>query len=231
MIRAIALDNDFSSLALIKEFCKGIDFIDLKKVFSSVEDTRRYLEKYPVDLIFSDFTLPDIGGVEFFRSLGQPCKVIFISSSNEFAAESYEVNALDYLLKPFSFQRFEIALNKVKDFFRGQILLEAPEKPFICFRIDYSLVKVMIEDILLVEGLDNYLKLHLENQKPLIIRSTMKAMLAKLPKDEFAQVHRSFIVPIRKINSVRNKFISIGEQEVPVGNRYETDFFRIFSVE
>ena len=230
MIRAIALDNDFSSLKLIEEFCKGIDFIDLKKVFSSVKDARDYLEKYPVDLLFSDFTLPDIGGVDFFKSLKQPCKVIFISSSNEFAAESYELNAIDYLLKPFNFQRFEIALNKVKDFFRGKKTIETIEKPFLCFRIDYSLVKVLIEDLVLIEGLDNYLKLHIENQKPLIVRSTMKAILAKLPVNEFVQVHRSFIVPIKKINLVRNKIISIGEQEVPLGSRYESDFFQFFSV-
>jgi DNA-binding LytR/AlgR family response regulator len=230
MIRTIALDNDFSTLELISEFCKRVDFIDLKKAFSSVKDARRYLEKYPVDLLFSDFTLPDINGIDFFKSLSQPCKVIFISSSNDFAAESYELNAIDYLLKPFDFQRFEIALHKVKDFFKGQKTMETIEKPFVCFRIDYSLVKVEIEDILLIEGLDNYLKLHIENQKPLVIRLTMKAMLAKLPANEFVQVHRSFIVPIKKASSVRNKVINIGEQEVPLGSRYESDFFRIFSV-
>ncbi len=228
MIRTIVLDNDFSSLERIEEFCKGIDFIDLKRVFSSVEDARQYLEKYPVDLLFSDFNLPDISGVDFFKSLTQACKIVFISSSNEFAAESYDLNAIDYLLKPFSLQRFEIALNKVKEFFRGQSAIETSEKPYICFRVDYSLVKVVIEDILLIEGLDNYLKIHLDNQKPLIIRSTMKALLAKLPQNEFVQVHRSFIVPLKKINTVRNKIINIGEQEVPIGIRYESDFFRVF---
>lgn len=230
MIRAIALDNDFSSLERIAEFCKAIDFIDLKKVFSSVEDARAYLEKYPVDLLFSDFTLPEINGIEFFKSLAQPCKVVFISNSNAFAAESYELNAIDYLLKPFGFQRFQLALNKVKDFFKYEQGAKNANKSELCFRIDYSLVKVAIEDILLIEGLDNYLKIYIENHKPLIVRSTMKAVMVKLPANEFVQVHRSFIVPIKKISSVRNKIINIGEQEVPLGNRYEADFFQIFSI-
>ena len=229
MIRAIVLDNDFSTLERIREFCKGIDFIDLKRVFSSVKEAGYYLEKHPVDLLFSDFTLPDINGIDFFKSISQPCKVIFISNSNEFAAESYELNAIDYLLKPFDFQRFEVSLNKVKDFFRLQSATEIAESAHICFRIDYSLVKVLIEDIVLIEGLDNYAKIHIENQKPLIVRSTLKALLTKLPPTEFIQVHRSFIVPIRKIGSVRNKIINIGEQEVPLGNRYEAGFFQIFS--
>ncbi|RFS15105.1 LytTR family DNA-binding domain-containing protein [Emticicia sp. C21] len=230
MIRAIALDNDFSSLERIAEFCKAIEFIDLKKVFSSVEEARVYLEKYPVDLLFSDFTLPEINGIEFFQSLAQPCRVVFISSSNEFAAESYELNAIDYLLKPFSFQRFQLALKKVKDLMKGQHATQNTGQSQLCFRIDYSLVKVAIEDILLIEGLDNYLKIYLDNQKPLIVRSTMKAILAKLPADEFVQVHRSFIIPVRKIDSVRNKVINIGEQEVPIGNRYENAFFQLFGI-
>ena len=230
MIRAIALDNDFSSLERIAEFCKAIDFIDLQKVFSSVEEARVYLEKYPVDLLFSDFTLPEINGIDFFKSLDQPCRVVFISNSNEFAAESYELNAIDYLLKPFSFTRFQVALNKVKDFFKNQQATKNTNKSHLCFRIDYGLVKVAIEDILLIEGLDNYLKIYIENHKPLVVRSTMKAILVKLSTDEFVQVHRSFIVSIKKINSVRNKIINIGEQEVPLGNRYEADFFQIFSI-
>jgi DNA-binding LytR/AlgR family response regulator len=228
MIRAIALDNDSSSLERITEFCKSIDFIDLKSVFSTVEEARIYLERHPVDLLFSDFTLPEINGVDFFKSLSQPCRVILISSSNEFATESYELNAIDYLLKPFSFQRFQIAIDKVKSFFTGQKTTETTEKLPVYFRVDYSLVKIAVEDIRLIEGLDNYVKIHLENQKPLIVRSTMKSILAKLPAHEFLQVHRSFIVSVSKISSVRNKIISIGEYEVPLGNRYENDFFQIF---
>lgn len=228
MIRAIALDSDFSSLKRISDFCKQVDFIDLKKVFSSIEDVRYYLEKYPVDLIFLDFTLPGISGIDFLKSLSQSCKLIFISSSNAFAAESYELNAIDYLLKPFNLKRFEIALNKANEFFKMHRNTASVEKSYVCFRIDYSLVKVEIDEIVLIEGLDNYLKIQIENEKTLIVRSTMKAMLAKLSESEFVQVHRSFIVPIKKISSVRNKIIKIGEWEVPLGNSYEARFFQLF---
>ncbi|WP_337042695.1 LytR/AlgR family response regulator transcription factor [Emticicia sp. 17c] len=228
MIKAIALDNECTSLQRIIDFCKKVDFIDLKRTFLKADEARKYLEKYPVDLLFSDIRLPNIAGVEFFKSLAQPCKFIFITAFNEFAAESYELNAIDYLLKPLDFRRFEMALNKVKGFFDNQAIPELPEKPYLCFRVNYGLVKVIIEDIVLIEGLDNYMKIYLDNQKPLVVRSTIKALLTKLPENEFLRVHRSYIVSLKKIVHVRNKIITTGNHQIPLSNNYEENFFQIF---
>jgi DNA-binding LytR/AlgR family response regulator len=148
--------------------------------------------------------------------------VIFTTAHSEYAVEGFNLNALDYLLKPFTFERFLQAVEKAK-------LFQPPPQPLI-FRIDYSLVKVNPPDILFIEGLDDYLKIHLQQQPPLVVRMTMKAILEKLPANSFVRVHRSFIVPLAHIEQVRNKTIFIAGNEIPIGNSYETSFFDQFKL-
>ena len=155
----------------------------------------------------------------------QNTAVIFTTAHSEYAIEGFNLSAMDYLLKPFTFERFGQAVKKAEEHFRYHA--EAESTP-LYVRADYSLVKIHIPDILFVEGLDDYLKIHLDGQKTIVTRMTMKGILEKLPPQNFIRVHRSFIVPFSRIESVRNKVVFIGEKEIPIGNSYEVAFFEKF---
>ena len=233
MINAIALDDELPALDVIEAFCSQIDSIDLRKTFTRTGEARYYLEENPVDLLFLDINMPAESGITFHKSISASLQspktmVIFTTAYSEFAVESYELQAVDYLLKPFTFGRFSQAVQKASEQYKFLHQSGDPQQAYLFFRVDYSLVKVAVADILFIEGLDNYLKIHLQGQKPLVVRLTMKAMLEKLPPKGFVRVHRSFIVSLDKIQVVRNKIITIGEEEIPLGSRYEGDFFGVF---
>lgn len=228
MITAIALDDEGPALDVVEAFCERIDFIDLKRIFSKTGEARLYLEENPIDLIFLDINMPAVSGIDFYRTIPHPAMVIFTTAFAEYAVESYELNALDYLLKPFTFERFLQAVKKAQEQFK---LLSQSTDTFdraLYFRVDYGLVKISPSMILFIEGLDNYLKIHLVNQKPLVVRLTMKAMIEKLPENKFIRIHRSYIVAVDKIISVRNKFIKVAGEELPLSSNYEEAFKELF---
>lgn len=223
MIKAIALDDEPLALDILQSFCNDIEYIDLQKTFTKSEDAFKYLKKYPVDLLFLDINMPSISGIDFYKKLPNKVMVIFTTAHSEYAVEGFTLSATDYVLKPFSFPRFEQAVEKA--YSQWKLQNQDPEKLYLFIRADYSLNKILISDILYVEGLDDYLKIHLENQKTIVARMTLKALLQKLPVPEFIRVHRSYIVPISKIEKVRNKIIYINQEEIPVSASYELAFF------
>jgi DNA-binding LytR/AlgR family response regulator len=225
MIRAIALDDEALALRIIEQFCSQVDFIELQRTFTLPREAAAYLQKYPVDLLFLDIEMPTMTGIDFYKAMRQTnTKVIFTTAHSAYAVASYDLNAVDYLLKPFTFERFVQATNKVN------LAVNTAITPHFFVRADYRLIKINFEDILYVEGLDDYLKIYLQAAKPLLVRMTMKAMLEKLPDREFVRVHRSFIVPLARIQSVRNKTITLEAQEIPIGSSYEADFLAIFKM-
>lgn len=244
MIKAIALDDELPALDVIEAFCSQIDAIDLRKTFTRTGEARYYLEENPVDLLFLDINMPAESGISFYKSMSpllrsQQTMVIFTTAYSEFAVESYDLQAVDYLLKPFTFSRFLQAVHKASEQHKFLHQSDPSQQPrngepaasaYLFFRVDYGLMKVAVADILFIEGLDNYLKIHLAGQKPLVVRLTMKAMLEKLPPTRFVRVHRSYIVSLDKVQTVRNKLITIDEEEIPIGNSYEEGFFRLFRV-
>jgi DNA-binding LytR/AlgR family response regulator len=227
MINAIAVDDEPPALEVLQALCGQVDFIDLQKTFTKSEEALRHLRKYPVDLVFLDINMPSISGIDFFRKLPHKTMVIFTTAYSEFAVEGFNLNAVDYLLKPISVARFIQAAEKARSQYNYQN--QAAEQQFLFIRADYSLVKIPISDILFIEGLDDYLKIHIENQKTVVARMTMKTILEKLPPSGFFRVHRSFIVSLSKIDKIRNKMIYIGKEEIPVSASYEKDFFAIIS--
>lgn len=224
MITCIAIDDEPPALKVIETFCEQVNFLDLKKTFTSPTEAIHYLNNYPVDLLFLDINMPSISGIEVFKKLKQPAMVIFTTAHGEYAVEGFNLNAIDFLLKPFSFERFNQSVKKAQDFFNFNLKINPATEQFIYIRADYSLNKIKIDDIQLIEGLDDYLKIHIKNGKNIVARLTMKGMLEKLPASKFMRVHRSFIVPLENISSVRKKVIYLGEIEVPIGNSYEEDF-------
>jgi DNA-binding LytR/AlgR family response regulator len=225
MISCIAIDDEPPALKVIESFCEQVSDLDLKKTFTSPTEAIHYLNNYPVDLLFLDINMPSISGIEVFKKLKQPAMVIFTTAHGEYAVEGFNLNAIDFLLKPFSFDRFNQSVKKALDFHHYTQQNNPAAEQFIYIRADYSLNKIKIDDIELIEGLDDYLKIHIKNGKNIVARITMKGILEKLPPAKFMRVHRSFIVPLDKITSVRKKIIYLNTNEVPIGNSYEDDFF------
>jgi DNA-binding LytR/AlgR family response regulator len=179
-------------------------------------------------LLFLDINMPAISGIDFYKKVSKNTMVIFTTAYGEYAVEGFNLNAVDYLLKPFDFKRFLQAVEKAKEYLsylqqRGN---ETPQYLFV--KVDYSMVKVPFDEILYVEGLDNYIKIHFDNGKALLVRMSMKAIGEKLPPADFVRVHRSFIIPLSKVVSVRNKIISLNAKEIPIGTNYVDDVMKLF---
>jgi DNA-binding LytR/AlgR family response regulator len=228
MIRAIALDDEPLSLELIAEFCSRLDTIDLVKTFTSPSEALKHLRKFPTDLIFLDIQMPSVSGIDFYKEITQNTMVIFTTAHSQYAVESYNLSAVDYLLKPFEYSRFQKAVQKAHEVHKFSLGASKENENYIYLRADYVLVKVATSEIIYIESLKDYLKVYCTNGKTIITRMTMKAILNTLPTDEFIRVHRSFIVPMRALKEIRNKKILLGGMEIPIGVSYETEFLKQF---
>ena len=228
MINCIAVDDDITTLDLITKLCSDIQFIALQKTFANAIEATRYIRKHPIDLLFINTKIQDFTGFEFYRALNQNIIVVFTSEFKEFAVEAYNLNAIDYLLKPFDVRRFNQCINKVHDFYKFRNQNTNNEEQFLHVRSEYSLIKISLVEILYIETLDDYIKIHLLGKKPILTLMSMKTVMDKLPNSEFVRVHRSYIVPINKIESVRGKVINLGITEIPIGKSLEEAFFKAY---
>ncbi|MFT3936473.1 MAG: LytTR family DNA-binding domain-containing protein [Chitinophagaceae bacterium] len=225
MIKAIAFDNDPAALEVIKDYCNRIGYINLLKTFTNPIEAGRYIANYPIDLVFTDIYSGTTPGLNLRQMAHRDTMVIFATANAEFAIEAFNQNALDYLLKPFSFDRFLQAAEKAKAYYRFIHQNTSRSQQDISLRVDYALMKIPLSKIIYIEGMDDYIRIYLHDQKPVITRMTMKALEQKLPMHEFARVHRSYIVQVNKISFVRNKVVYIDKFEIPVGICYEQKFY------
>lgn len=223
---AIALDDEPPALKTIERYASTIDYLDLKKTFTNPVEAIKYLKKFPVDLLLIDIQMPGFNGMDIYKNLTAKPLVIFTTAYSEYAVEGFNVNAVDYLLKPFTLERFTQSVQKAYDQFKNSRPLE--QIKYISIRSNYSLTKVQIDDIILIESFDDYLNVCLANGKKHVVRMTMKKIMDQLPANTFVRVHRSYIIPLNKIENVRNKIITIGMYKIPVGNKYEKEFFALF---
>ncbi len=228
MIRAIAIDDEPPALRIIERFSAGMDELQLLRTFTNPSEASKFLEHEKVDLLFLDIQMPSVSGLDFYRALPKGTLVIFTTAYSEYAVEGFELQAVDYLLKPFTRERFEKAIEKAKNTLTYRQQLAAGGKQFISIRADYSTHRIALSDIRYIEGLDDYIKIHLDNARPIVARLTMKAMVEMLPTGAFMRVHRSYIIPLQRITMVRNKTIYIGEVPIPIGGSYEEAFFKAF---
>ncbi len=228
MIKAIAIDDEPMALKVIENFCKRVDFIQLEKTFDKPEEALKHLQKFPVDLLFLDIDMPGITGLELYKAIEQNTMVIFITAHSKYALDGFNLSAVDFVLKPFTYDRFETAVNKAKEYYNFQNRKDNTNLKYIYVRVDYSLMKIALDDILYIESLGDYINIYFKAQKRITIRITMKAMADKLPTKDFMRVHRSFIVPMKEIVNVRNKVIYIAEKEIPIGRSYEKEVAKHF---
>ena len=227
MIKAIAIDDEAPALKIIDNFCGQSDGIHLEKTFIRPGEALLYIRQSPVDLLFLDINMPSLSGIELYRAAGTDTLAIFTTAYSEYAVEGFNLNAVDYLLKPFTLERFQQAVNKAVEFlaFRNS---KDRRQDTLLIRADYSLIRLPADDILFVEAADDYLKIHQENKSPLTVRMTMKSLHAMLSPTDFVRIHRSYIVALRRIDNVRNKTVSIAGRELPISTNYEAVFFKQF---
>jgi len=224
MITCVAIDDEPLALLVIKELCKEVEWLKLERTFTDTEEAAKYLRQFPVDLIFLDIQMPSMDGLSFYKKHAPDIPVIFTTAYSQYAVEGFNVQAVDYLLKPIEKTRFLQAAQKAHEFI--QFLHAAPlQEKHVFVRSNYALVKINMEDIQFIETLDDYLKIHTLGKKPVLTKMNLKNMAAKLDPAQFVRVHRSFVVNLKCIEAVRGKSIQLGSIEIPIGSSFESDFF------
>ncbi len=226
MLTCIALDDEPIALEVIKAHCNRIPFINLTHTFTQASKAEHYLKQYPVDLIFLDIQMPDINGINFYKNIKQEIMAVFTTAFSEYAVNGFQVNAIDYLLKPIKFNRFQAACEKANEYAEFLKSKHSTQQNTLSVRSEYALVKIAFSDILYLETMGDYIKIHCINRTPFSTIMSMKKMVEKLPKEEFKRVHRSFTVNQQAITSVRGKHIIIKNVVIPIGKTYEQDFLR-----
>lgn len=218
MIHCIAIDDEPLALQLVNEYCNKISFLQLDKVFTNTDEAKEYLKNNTVDLLFLDIQMPDINGMQFYKGLTQKPPVIFTTAYKDFAAEGFTVDAVDYLLKPFEYDRFLKACYKANEYL---YFLSSQELQLnsIFVKVNYEIMKVNLKDIELIEALDDYIKIYIKPSSVLTLM-TLKSILEKLPSRDFVRVHRSFIVPLGRIEKFSKSKIWIAGKEIPIGSSY-----------
>lgn len=217
MITAIAIDDEPIALDVVSNHAAKAPFLDLQAVFTNAFEAMDYLQKHPVDLLFLDIKMPDISGIEFFRSLSKKPLVIFTTAYSEHAVAGFELDAVDYLLKPFSLPRFLKACNKAHEWL--QLRDTNGTKAYLFVKTGYDQVKVNFEDIDYLEATGNYVNFVLGNRH-VLSRMTITECEVLLPTDRFVRIHRSFIAAIDKVEKIERHQLAVNGSILPIGSSY-----------
>jgi len=234
-MNCIAIDDEPLALDIISEFCSRISYVNLIGTFTNPLDAANLLNSIEIDLIFLDIHMPHINGLDFLKSLYSPPLIIFTTAYKEHAFQGFDYDAVDYLIKPFASDRFTKAVNKAHQLIQlkksGAVVQEdklSGSSGFIMVKVEYSTIRLNLDDILYIEGLKDYVKIYTTG-KLILTKTTMKNITDKLPADRFLRVHKSFIVSVGKIDMIENNRIVIGKERIPIGESYKIPFFNIIN--
>ena len=223
-IKTIIIDDEFPARKLLSEYASKIANIKLCGVCDNAVHALDLMQNEAVDLIFTDIQMPDLSGMEFIRSLKNPPLIVFTTAHSEYAIDSYELDAVDYLLKPISFPRFVQAVNKVQE--RIQLLRSKEsetktEKDYFMVKADYKLYRIDFVNILFIEGQSEYVTFHLKNNKKITAYYALKKLEEELPSRDFMRIHKSYIVSLANIESVEGNLVTIAGQKLSIGKNYK----------
>ncbi|MEM6843235.1 MAG: response regulator transcription factor [Bacteroidota bacterium] len=222
MIHCIAIDDEPLALDLIEDFAKKVPFLSLEKTYSNALDALEIINQQKIDLLFLDIQMPQITGLQFIKGLEHPPKVIFTTAYAQHAVEGFNVDAVDYLLKPFTFERFLKAANKAQQALSVASVANGTGEEYIFVKSGYEMVKVRFADIHFIEGLKDYVKIH-TSEKTVIALLTMKSLDESLPSG-FLRVHRSYIINFEHLESVGRRNLIVAKQDIPLGDMYREQF-------
>jgi DNA-binding LytR/AlgR family response regulator len=228
MITTIAIDDEPLALHLVAGYIEKTPGLKLIGKFDNPIDAAEYLTDTSVDLIFVDIQMPDLSGIEFTRLMEKGPKVIFTTAFEKYALEGYKLEIVDYLLKPFSYEEFLVAVHKVQKLLSLEQKVPAKvdvNNEFLFLKSDYKIKRINFNDILYIEGLKDYVKVYTQNApKPVLSLTSLKLLESKLPDNKFMRVHRSFIVNLEKIDTIERSRIVFGKEYIPVSDQYKDRF-------
>jgi DNA-binding LytR/AlgR family response regulator len=232
MMTCIAVDDEPLALDLVEDNIKKIPFLTLVKKCSNAFEANQVLQEQAIDLVFLDIQMPGISGIQFLQGLsGNQPLIIFVTAYEQYALEGFNLDVIDYLLKPVSFERFLKASNKAFEKFNARhkspTAAPLPAADFLFVNSEYNLVRIDFGDISHIEGLKDYVKIFLTSaQWPVITRMSMKALEEKLPSDQFVRVHKSYIVSLNKITSIRKGRITVLKAQIPISDHYKDNLYK-----
>lgn len=228
-ITCLIVDDEPMALSLMESYVAKIPFLELKGKCSNAFEALEKINSEKIDVLFLDIQMPELNGIELSRTIGKDTRVIFTTAFDQYAIEGFKVEALDYLLKPYNFEEFYTAALKARDWFalvQNSRKGETKEEPvYIFIRADYKHLKVMLDDILYIEGLKDYVKVWLVNEtKPILTHTSLKKLEEELPAGKFMRVHRSFIIALNKIQAVERSQAIINNQYIPIADQFKQSF-------
>jgi two-component system LytT family response regulator len=225
MMKCIAIDDEPFALQLLKDYISQVPYLELVALCEDVFEANKVLQQQEIDLVFTDIQMPRLTGLQFIQSLTERPMFILITAYEKFALEGFNLNVVDYLLKPVELSRFLLACNKAWELLQlKKAAKQSPETvpPYFFVSAEYRQVKVMYKDINYIEGLKDYIRINLlAPAKPLLVRMSMKSIEEELPSPQFIRIHKSYIVSIDSITSVRKSSVFIDQLELPVGETYQ----------
>jgi DNA-binding LytR/AlgR family response regulator len=227
-MRCLIVDDEPLAQQVMEEFAGRVHFLEVVGKCNSATEAIEVLRNTKIDLIFLDIHMPRLSGLDFINSLQNPPLFILVTAYSEYALQGFNVNATDYLMKPVPFDRFLKAVNKAYELFRlrNKTTQDAdpPEQKYIMVKSGYQTMKVLTDNILYIEGLKDYVKIHTDGKKPILTLLTMKGLVASLPASKFQRIHKSFIVAIDRITTLSRNRVMIGDKWIPVGENYREEF-------
>jgi len=231
-ITCIIIDDEPLALELLEDFISKISFLKLVASCSNGFEATNVLHNNKIDLIFTDIEMPNFSGIDIIKSLEYQPHFIFTTAYSHYAVEGFNLNAIDYLVKPIPFHRFlkaaTRALNLIKEKENTSVVIEkpTPQPQFIFVKSEYENIKINVNDIKYIEGLKDYVKIYTCNKKPILTLNSLKKFEEKLGTDNFIRVHKSFIVSINHIHSVQRNRIIIDDTRIPIGHSFKNDFIK-----
>lgn len=230
-ISCLIVDDEAMAREIINTHLSKIDNIEVIASCSNAIEAFQEINKHPIDLVFLDINMPDISGISFAKSINKNIKVIFTTAYRDYAVEGFELRAVDYLLKPISFERFSKAISAYHDIqtpIKTEKSSELASNDFIFVRSDRVMVKIDFKSIIYIESYSDYIKIHTA-KKVIVTRETISAIEAKLPKRQFLRIHRSFIVAIPQISSFTNDHVVVKNQSLPISRSYKKEVQQILN--
>jgi DNA-binding LytR/AlgR family response regulator len=225
--KCIIVDDEPPAIKILKKYAEDVGQLEVVGTCNNAFEAMKFLNEEKIDLMFLDINMPKLMGTQLIRSLRYPPKVIFTTAHADFALEAFELDAIDYLLKPISFERFLKAVNKFCHLNNVEMDSSGQASGFLYFRSDRKMVKVLLEDIIYIESLKDYILIHRQNNADLRVKQTLSATENMLPRHLFLRIHRSFIVSVRKVTAFTNNDVEIGKTELPIGRSYTEVFNRL----
>jgi DNA-binding LytR/AlgR family response regulator len=238
MIKCLVVDDEPLALHILEDYIAKVPFLELVKATTNPIEALTMVQEGNIDLVFLDVQMPELTGIQFLKIANGKTKVVLTTAYSQYALEGYELDVVDYLLKPFAFDRFFKAAQKAQGIIRPAVApAAAPEPPpaapqqdfsndFIFVKSEYKIQKVYLNQILYIEGLKDYISIFTDAER-IITLQNMKKMEETLPENHFVRVHKSYIVALSKIDSIERSRISIGDKVIPIGDTYRDNFFKL----